>query len=305
MTDAIFFDIENRIINEIMLARKSIKIAVAWFNMQSILNILELKAKGGIAVTIILNHDEINDNPNSLNFSTFKKDGGILIWAQKKCSTMHEKFCIIDDEVLLHGTYNWTNRAEKKNDEHICIHKGEPQIVKQFCERFEELREKYSLSEQEKVVKQTPQITIHPKGQKEGTRLKMIYTPYAFTQLGKGLTLLQFRVLLKISEQIQDYLDLFFRSGRNHSKENSICLFDTQILQDIPTLKIPYSDFGQPVNNRKDLYAAIKEVLKLSVQTSSFKNGIATTQWVNVFSPIETMIGSSDRPYRNGYLELK
>lgn len=304
MTDTIFSDIENRIINEIMLARKSIKIAVAWFNLQSILNILELKAKGGIAVTIILNHDEINDNSNSLNFSTFKKDGGTLIWAQNKYSTMHEKFCIIDDEVLLHGTYNWTNRAEKKNDEHLCIHKEEPQIVGQFCGRFEELREKYSLPKQEKVKKQTPQVTSHPKEQKKGSHLKMINTPYAFIQLGKGLTLLQLRVLLKVSEQIQDYLNLFYRSGRNQSKDDTICLFDAKTLQDIPTLKIPYSDFCVPINNRAALYNAIKGILCLSVPTHS--NGIDCTRWPNVLSLIEVENNSiSGRNYRNGYLELK
>lgn len=61
MTESYFENIENVIINEIMLARKSIKIAVALFNLKTILDILTIKVRGGISVEIILQDDEINN----------------------------------------------------------------------------------------------------------------------------------------------------------------------------------------------------------------------------------------------------
>ena len=30
---------------------------------------------------------------------------------------MHRKFCVIDNNVLIHGSYNWTTNAETRNDE--------------------------------------------------------------------------------------------------------------------------------------------------------------------------------------------
>ena len=76
MTEIYFENIENVIINQIMLARKSIKIAVAWFNLKTILDILTLKLRGGISVEIILQYDEINNGGKySLDFTDFKYHG--------------------------------------------------------------------------------------------------------------------------------------------------------------------------------------------------------------------------------------
>ena len=145
MTESYFENIENVIINEIMLARKSIKIAVAWFNLKTILDILTIKVRGGISVEIILQDDEINNGGKySLNFRNYKNHGGLLIWARSENSTMHQKFCIIDDKTVITGSFNWTNRAEKRNDEDILVHKNDNKIAANSVGRFDELKTKYS-----------------------------------------------------------------------------------------------------------------------------------------------------------------
>ena len=35
--------------------------------------------------------------------------------------TMHDKFCVIDNQVVITGSYNWSSNAEFKNDENIAI----------------------------------------------------------------------------------------------------------------------------------------------------------------------------------------
>ena len=32
---------------------------------------------------------------------------------------MHEKFCVIDNQIVISGSYNWTDNAELRNAEHI------------------------------------------------------------------------------------------------------------------------------------------------------------------------------------------
>lgn len=34
---------------------------------------------------------------------------------------MHSKFCVIDDEIVLVGSANWTNYAFKKNHESVIM----------------------------------------------------------------------------------------------------------------------------------------------------------------------------------------
>ena len=128
-----------------MLAQQSIKIAVAWFNSKSILNILYRKLGGGVKVELILHYDEINTGSEfSLDFSEYKRLGGILIWAKGEKSTMHVKFCIIDDKVLMHGSCNWTYRAFNKNDEVLNVTTDEPEMIKSYLSSFTSLKEKYT-----------------------------------------------------------------------------------------------------------------------------------------------------------------
>lgn len=144
MTTTISDNFETRIINELMLAQQSIRIAVAWFNSKNILNILCWKLGGGVSVEIILHYDEINSgSESSLDFSEYKRLGGVLIWAKGEKSTMHVKFCIIDVKVLLHGSCNWTNRAFKKNDEVLNITTDEPEMINTYLSTFASLKGKY------------------------------------------------------------------------------------------------------------------------------------------------------------------
>ena len=53
---------------------------------------------------------------------------------------MHQKFCIIDDEIVITGSFNWTNRAEKRNDEDILVHKNDNKIAANYVGRFDELK---------------------------------------------------------------------------------------------------------------------------------------------------------------------
>lgn len=145
MTTTFSDNLETCIINELMFAQQSIKIAVAWFNSKNILNILCWKLRGGVAVELILHFDEINSgSESSLDFTEYKRLGGILIWAKGEKSTMHVKFCIVDEKVLLHGSCNWTHRAFKKNDEVLNVTKDELEMINSYLSNFSSLKEKYT-----------------------------------------------------------------------------------------------------------------------------------------------------------------
>jgi phosphatidylserine/phosphatidylglycerophosphate/cardiolipin synthase-like enzyme len=34
---------------------------------------------------------------------------------------MHNKFCVIDNQKVITGSYNWSKNAENKNDENVAV----------------------------------------------------------------------------------------------------------------------------------------------------------------------------------------
>ena len=55
-------------------------------------------------------------------------------------SHMHHKFCIIDDRVLMNGSFNWTRSASEKNYENIMV-TTQKALVKEFRNCFRTLWE--------------------------------------------------------------------------------------------------------------------------------------------------------------------
>jgi phosphatidylserine/phosphatidylglycerophosphate/cardiolipin synthase-like enzyme len=51
---------------------------------------------------------------------------------------MHNKFCVIDDEVIITGSFNWTARADLENDENLLIIRS-GEIAEKYKEEFERL----------------------------------------------------------------------------------------------------------------------------------------------------------------------
>lgn len=138
--------IQNAIQKELFKANKSIKIAVAWFTNDLLFQPLLLKLAAGVTVEIILNKDEINcSDENEIDFDEFINAGGTLRWNDTK-QLLHDKFCIIDDQIVIYGSYNWTNKAEY-NEESIAIAKDEENTVKFYLDKFSKLSRKYPRSQ--------------------------------------------------------------------------------------------------------------------------------------------------------------
>lgn len=109
-----FENIKDFISEEINKAKYIVWIAVAWFTDKDLANLLYKKAKQGLNIQIILNDDKNNSIlKEKLNdhFEVF------LAPSNNKFSTlMHNKFCVVDLEKVIHGSYNWTNKAQYSNE---------------------------------------------------------------------------------------------------------------------------------------------------------------------------------------------
>lgn len=83
--------------------------------------------KRGIKVNILFFDDKIN---NYKLFETLYKNGGKI---KKTTSMMHNKFCLIDEKIVINGSYNWTKKS-KHNNENIQIIQSQELYSKFYSE---------------------------------------------------------------------------------------------------------------------------------------------------------------------------
>lgn len=131
-------DIIKQLQNNLTYARKSLKIAVSWFTNYSLFKQLKQMASDGIKIQLIINNDLINNGGYCLNLNELI-DSGVELNLVEYPNLLHHKFVIIDDELLITGSYNWT-RFSSKNYENIVVIKDEG-VIEQFKDEFEELIE--------------------------------------------------------------------------------------------------------------------------------------------------------------------
>jgi hypothetical protein len=135
-----FQKIRSFVINELKCAQKSIKVAVYWFTNHELFDLLYEKQLNGIHCELIIHNDYINNRDTGLPFQKFIDAGGEFYFSDDE-NPMHNKFCIIDNEVLINGSYNWTYYAESKNRENVLIIKNEQEVIHAFEKEFIKLIE--------------------------------------------------------------------------------------------------------------------------------------------------------------------
>ncbi len=135
---AYFSGIRQVVLDQLENAKFDIKIAVAWFTNFHLFEKLCQKRRQGVNVSVIVIDDFINNGDWGLNFQELINLGGNLYYGNAD-NPMHHKFCIIDNQVLINGSYNWTYYAESRNIENIVLFQNHPFLVQQFKTEFEKL----------------------------------------------------------------------------------------------------------------------------------------------------------------------
>ncbi len=136
METAYFKNIRFELISSLGDAKEDIRIAVAWFTNQELFEVLNEKLKNGVKVSLIIIDDYINNGDFGLNFHEFISNGGKLYYGKEE-NPMHHKFCIIDNSILITGSYNWTYYAENKNEENIVKIENNKSLIEAFKNQFE------------------------------------------------------------------------------------------------------------------------------------------------------------------------
>jgi len=121
------------IINTIDKANESIYMMMYSFTLRSVAEKLVEKHEQGIGVYVILEPTQISNYSqcNYLNSS------GVFVFVDNHTGLMHHKVIIIDGKIVICGSYNLSNNAEKKNSEDIILVRDENgEISQRFIQEF-------------------------------------------------------------------------------------------------------------------------------------------------------------------------
>jgi hypothetical protein len=146
MTTKVYFNEECRqaIISELTKAKDEILVAVAWFNDIELFNILLDKAENGIQVNLLISNDPNNfSSPESLNFEELVAKKGKVNRLITESVLMHNKFCIIDSNTVITGSYNWTFGAYYKNLENLVVIADAYELSNQFKSEYNRILQEY------------------------------------------------------------------------------------------------------------------------------------------------------------------
>jgi tetratricopeptide (TPR) repeat protein len=131
--EAHFSNIKSLISSELAKATSSIRVAVAWFTDEELFTALLQKASTDVSVIVIVRNDLINFNTAALPWQKLLNQGGTLYLAPNS-PALHHKFCLIDTDCLLSGSYNWTYHA-RRNRENVVLSR-QPELARSFQQEF-------------------------------------------------------------------------------------------------------------------------------------------------------------------------
>lgn len=128
-------------------AKSEIKISIYSFTHNDIAKILKDVAKRGVRVEIIFDRESNMDNRSSVIGYLAKYNNisacllsGIKARNGKYYGIMHQKMVIIDDEILILGSANWSKNAFENNFETLLV-SSQPHLIQKASNAFEKMKQ--------------------------------------------------------------------------------------------------------------------------------------------------------------------
>lgn len=122
------------IINLIGSANRSIHILIYSFTLDSIGDALIAAYRRGVDVRVVFEKDQIT------RYSEYwrLREAGVPVRNDTNPYLMHNKVMIVDSEIVVTGSYNWSESAEERNNENIVIIRSK-KIAEGYERIFEEI----------------------------------------------------------------------------------------------------------------------------------------------------------------------
>lgn len=122
---------EKAIVAELAKARTSIDVAMYYLTSSDAIQRLAAAKKRGAVVRVFVDKSQKNSSE-----TRYLKGKGVTMRIYEGSGLMHNKFAVIDNKVLITGSFNWTKNAENDNQENLLII-TDKKLIDQYAKRFE------------------------------------------------------------------------------------------------------------------------------------------------------------------------
>lgn len=129
--------IRDKIINVINLSKSNIDIAIFDFTSNEVAQALKNAKERGVNIRLIMDSRQAK-GPHS-QYEYFKNNGfEVRLKKGKGQGIMHNKVCIFDNRLVMTGSYNISENAERFNYENV-VFISDKNVIQKYQEMFEKL----------------------------------------------------------------------------------------------------------------------------------------------------------------------
>jgi phosphatidylserine/phosphatidylglycerophosphate/cardiolipin synthase-like enzyme len=128
--------VESRLLGLIQDAKTSVDFLALTFTLNSMSDALIADANRGVQVRGV--YEEGNALTDTGSDYYTMRQAGLDVLLDGNAGLMHHKVMIIDHEIVVFGSYNFTSSAERRNDENLII-AVDADLAKQFEAEFERI----------------------------------------------------------------------------------------------------------------------------------------------------------------------
>jgi phosphatidylserine/phosphatidylglycerophosphate/cardiolipin synthase-like enzyme len=125
----------DAIVKELNNTKSEILVQAYYLTSAPIAKALINSKKRGINITVVLDKSQKTAKYSSADFVA---NAGIPTFIDARHAIAHNKIIVVDRNVLITGSFNFTQAAEEKNAENLLIMKGNKPLVDTYIRNFNE-----------------------------------------------------------------------------------------------------------------------------------------------------------------------
>jgi phospholipase D len=125
------------VVTAIAGAKHTIRVQAYGFTAPAILNALAAARAAGVDVQAVLDKsNEAHENANPPIGAAFTAAANIPTWIDNTVAIAHNKVIVVDEMLVIGGSYNYTSSAERRNAENVTFTYS-PELARLYLDNWE------------------------------------------------------------------------------------------------------------------------------------------------------------------------
>jgi len=127
----------HRVLQVISSCQRTLDMCLFLVTLKDITSIVISLISRGVTVRLITDNNNLEVPGSQVNML---RHAGVKVLAPKQAGLMHHKFAVLDGQMVVTGSFNWTSQAVMNNNENVIITSNK-QLVDPYLREFKRLWE--------------------------------------------------------------------------------------------------------------------------------------------------------------------